>query len=114
MNSGSSLLHGAQATGTNVDCFAAFQFYFANIGLPGSVGFAVRVRNVLTENNAFTTDTALCHPLTPPKNYSSPLLFSKRHTDTVQHLLLYHIFSQNARDFLNFFQFFISIKKNDK
>jgi hypothetical protein len=88
MNWELSLLHGAQATGTNVDCFVAFQSYFANIGLPGSVGFAVRVRNVLTENNAFTTDTALCHPLTPPKNYSSPFFLSKRHTDTVQHLLL--------------------------
>ena len=58
---GLSLFHGAQATGTNVDCFAAFQLYFANIGLPGSVGLTVRVRNVLTENNALATDTTLCH-----------------------------------------------------
>ena len=56
-----SLFHGAQATGTNVDCFAAFQFDFANIGFPGSVGFTVRVRNVLTENNAFAADTTFCH-----------------------------------------------------
>jgi len=58
---GLRLLHGAQATGANVDCLAAFQLYFANIGLPGSVGLAVRVRNVLTENNALVTDTTFCH-----------------------------------------------------
>ena len=56
-----SLLHGAQATRTNVNCFAAFQLYLADVGLPSSVGFAMRVRNVLTEHNALTADTTFCH-----------------------------------------------------
>ena len=56
-----SLFHGAQATRTNIDCFAAFQLYLANIGLPSSVGFAVRVGYILTEHNALATDTTLCH-----------------------------------------------------
>ena len=44
-----------------MNCFAAFQLYLANIGLPGSVGLSVRVRNVLTEDNAFAADTTFCH-----------------------------------------------------
>ncbi len=38
--------------------------YLTDIGLPGSVGLTVRVRNVLTENNTFSTNTALCHDFT--------------------------------------------------
>ena len=56
-----SLFHGAQATRTNIDCFAAFQLYLANIGLPGSVGLSVRVGNILTENNTLAADTTFCH-----------------------------------------------------
>ena len=56
-----SLLHGAQATGANVDGFAAFQSDFANVGLPSSIGFTMGVRNVLTEHHALAADTALCH-----------------------------------------------------
>jgi hypothetical protein len=56
-----SLFHGAQATSTNVDGFAAFQSDFANVGLPSSVGFTMGVRNVLTEHNTLAADTALCH-----------------------------------------------------
>ena len=56
-----SLFHGAQATGANVDGFAAFQSDFANVGLPSSIGFTMGVRNVLTEHHALATDTALCH-----------------------------------------------------
>ena len=54
-------LPGAQATRANVDRLAAFQFYLANIGLPGSVGFSVRVRYITTECNALSTYFALCH-----------------------------------------------------
>jgi len=57
----SSLFQRAQATRTNIDCFAAFQFDLANIGLPGSVGFTVRVGNILTKHNAFAADTTFCH-----------------------------------------------------
>ena len=54
----------AQATGTNGnglrgtvnDCL-----YLADVGLPGSVGFTVRVGNGLSENNALSADAALCH-----------------------------------------------------
>jgi hypothetical protein len=56
-----SLFHGAQATGANVDGFAAFQSDFANVGLPSSIGFTMGVRNVLTEHHALAADTALCH-----------------------------------------------------
>ena len=56
-----SLFHGAQATGTYVDGLAAFQSDFANVGFPGSVGFTVGMGYVLTEHNALTADTALCH-----------------------------------------------------
>ena len=35
--------------------------YLADIGLPGSVGLAVRVRNVMTEDYALAADTALSH-----------------------------------------------------
>ena len=57
----SGFLHGAQATGTNVDRFAAFQSDFTDIGLPASVGLPMRVRDVLTEHNALSADTAFCH-----------------------------------------------------
>lgn len=33
----------------------------SDIGLPASVGFAVGVRNVMTEHNAFSANLALCH-----------------------------------------------------
>ena len=35
--------------------------YLADVGLPGSVGLAVRVRNVMTEGHALAADTALSH-----------------------------------------------------
>ena len=57
----SSLFHCAQATRTNADRFAAILLYLANIGLPGSVGFAVRVRNILTEYNALSAESTFCH-----------------------------------------------------
>ena len=37
-----------------------------NIGLPHSVGFAVGVRDVLTEDDALSADITLCHYRTPP------------------------------------------------
>ena len=38
--------------------------YLTDIGLPSSVGLTVRVRNILTENYTFSTNTALCHDFT--------------------------------------------------
>ena len=54
----------AQATGANRhggggpvnNCL-----HLADVGLPRTVGFTVGVRNVLTEHNALTAYTALCH-----------------------------------------------------
>ena len=37
------------------------RLYLADIGLPGSVGLAVRVGNVVTKGNALAADTALSH-----------------------------------------------------
>ena len=33
----------------------------SDIGLPSAVGFTVRVRNIETENYAFSADITLCH-----------------------------------------------------
>ena len=41
-------------------------FYLTNVRLPSSVCLTVRVRNILSENNAFSTNTALCHDNLPP------------------------------------------------
>ena len=57
----SGLFHGAQATGTNIDGFAALHSDLADIGLPCPVGFAVGMGYVLTEHNTLAADTALCH-----------------------------------------------------
>lgn len=57
-------LAGTKATGANVNgrvravdnCLD-----LTDVGLPGSVGFAVRVRDVVTEGNAFAANAAFCH-----------------------------------------------------
>ena len=62
LNSG--YLTGTKATRTNrygFGCTVNNCSYLTDIGLPSSVCLAVRMRNGLTENNAFTADTALCH-----------------------------------------------------
>ena len=59
------LLHRAQATGTNRNSFGVAtdgNLNLTNVGLPSSLGLAVRVRNVLTEHNALAANTAFCHP----------------------------------------------------
>ena len=64
-------LTGTKATGANSNGLGSTVnncLYLTDVGLPGSVGLAVRVRNVLTENNAFSTNTALCHDKFPPCN----------------------------------------------
>jgi len=53
-----------KAAGADVNSFTAAgndRFYAANVGLPGSVGFAVGVGHVVTEGDAFTAYTAFCH-----------------------------------------------------
>ena len=57
-------LAGAQATGANSYglCSTVYDsLNLTDVGLPGSVCFAMRVRNCLSENNALSTNAALCH-----------------------------------------------------
>ena len=57
-------LTGAKATGANIYGSVSavyFSFNSTNVGLPGSVGLAVRVRNVMSKGNALAADTALSH-----------------------------------------------------
>ena len=102
-----SLLHGAQATRTNVNCFAAFQLYLADVGLPSSVGFTMGVRNVLTEHNALTADTTFCHfsdllkTCSCQKMVAELIPYFKRQS-------LYHTFFKKARVFFDFFIIFLS------
>ena len=54
----------AQTTGANCNglgCTVNNCLYLADIGLPSSVRFTMRVGNCLSENNTFSADTALCH-----------------------------------------------------
>lgn len=55
---------GTQATRTNSHrrgCAVNNRSYFADVGLPGTVGLTVGVRNVLTEHHTFSANAALCH-----------------------------------------------------
>ena len=57
-------LAGTKATGANVHRSSGTINYclnLADVRLPGSVGLTVGVRNVVTEGNALTANTALCH-----------------------------------------------------
>ena len=102
-----SLLHGAQATRTNVNCFAAFQLYLADVGLPSSVGFAMRVRNVLTEHNALTADTTFCHFSDLLKTCSCRKS-SGRAVSILQTKNIIPYFFQKSKSFFRFFyNFFI-------
>ena len=62
-------LAGTQATGANINGLVRAVYnclYSADVGLPGSVALTVGVRNGVTEHNALTTNTALCHGKLPP------------------------------------------------
>ena len=63
-----ALAHGAEATSTYRQRLGGAvnnSLYLANIGLPGSVGMTVRVRNALSENNALSANFTLCHVSIP-------------------------------------------------
>ena len=75
-NSRSFNLAGAEATGTNVYRrvgAAHNSLHLADVGLPGSVSLAVRVRNGVTEYHAFSANAALCHWIIPPVFLPEPL-----------------------------------------
>ena len=64
-DAGLRLLHRAQATGANRNSLRVApdgNLNLADIGLPTSLGLAVRVGNVLAEHDTFAADTAFCHP----------------------------------------------------
>ena len=57
-------LTGTKATRANVNGSVATINYCLNptdVGFPGSVGLAVRVRHVVSERNALATNTAFSH-----------------------------------------------------
>ena len=57
-------LSGTKATGANTNSSVGAVYYslnLADVGLPSSVGLAVRVGNVMTKGNALAADTALSH-----------------------------------------------------
>ena len=68
---GSGDFTGAQAAGAYVDGLGSTvddSLYLSDVGLPGSVGLTVRVRNSETELNGLSTNTALCHDFLPPES----------------------------------------------
>ena len=78
LNSGN--LTGAQATGANSNGLGSTVYDSLNltdIGLPGSVCFAMRVGNCLSENNALSTNAALCHNDTSLNARTAHLSLSK-------------------------------------
>ena len=57
-------LAGTETTGTYVNRLRGSvnnSLHLSDVGLPGSVGLAVRVRNVVTEGHALVAYAALCH-----------------------------------------------------
>ena len=57
-------LSGTKATGAYANRLIGtvnLSLYPTNVGLPGSVGLTVRVRYVVSENNALAANTALSH-----------------------------------------------------
>ena len=57
-------LSGTKATRANVNGAISTVYnclYLADVGLPGSVRLAVRVRNVVTESNALAANATLSH-----------------------------------------------------
>ena len=64
MRSSSANFAGTKATRAYSNCLNSavhISLYLANIGLPCSVCFAVRVGNIVTKHNALSADTAFCH-----------------------------------------------------
>ena len=57
-------LSGTKATGANVNGTVGtvnYCLYLTDIGLPGSVGLAVRVGNVMSKGNALAANATLSH-----------------------------------------------------
>ena len=57
-------LAGTQAAGANVYGHVGavnHSLYLTDVGLPGSVGLPVGVRNVVSKSNTLTANTALSH-----------------------------------------------------
>jgi hypothetical protein len=90
-------LTGTQATGASVNTLWGTVHncsHTLHVWLPGSVRTSMRVRNLNTESNIFSTNFTLCHVSAPP----SKGLFYKITT-----LVFYQIYKGNARVFSRFF-----------
>lgn len=64
MQSSTVDLTGTQATGAhgNRGRSTVYQsLYLADIGLPGSIGLTVGVRNVVTKHDTLSANTTFCH-----------------------------------------------------
>ena len=64
MRSSSANFAGTKATRAYSNCLNSavyISLYLANIGLPCSVCFTMRVGNSLSENDTLSANTALCH-----------------------------------------------------
>ena len=92
-----SLFHSAETTSTHgngLNCSVNANLYLTDVRLPSSVGLAVRVRNLMTEDNALAAYTAFCH-------YKHLLRTIK--PNYIQHPILYHKSLKNASVFEIFF-----------
>lgn len=67
--SGTLHLTGTQTSGASIYVCRSTVYdslYTSNIGLPGSVGSSVRVRNLDTEGYTLSADFTFCHAVAPP------------------------------------------------
>ena len=100
VRSGALDFPGTKAARADVDRLGASiddRFDAADVGLPGSVGFAVGMGNVVSEHDALAADTAFCHTRPPhqlPRTAASMFNrhISKSHPiNTATHIIT-HVF----------------------
>ena len=97
LDSSAGNLTGTQATGASVNTLWRTIYncsYTLHVWLPGSVRTSMRVRNLNTESNIFSTNFTLCHVSAPP---------SKGLSYKITTLVFYQICKGNARVFSRFF-----------
>ena len=62
LNSGNfARTKATRANSNGLGCAINHSSYLTDVGLPSSVCFTMRVRNCLSEDNALSANTALCH-----------------------------------------------------
>ena len=93
LNSG--YLTGTKATRTNrygFGCTVNNCSYLTDIGLPSSVGLTMGMGYCLSENNALSTDAALCHIDTSSDTHYMHMFQS----NFIERYILYHNKNKNA------------------